>query len=178
MRLVATPQQTAGPFLAIGLQPLERRELVEPSRPGARRLGGTLLDGAGVGIPDGVVELWSASTASAEGLGAADRRPTWPEGFGRCLTGPAGEYCFVVAKPAGLPDAGAPHFEVIVFARGLLRSLRTRVYFPGEAANAADPVLSALDEPLRRTLVATDDGSGWRFDICLQGANETVFFGC
>jgi protocatechuate 3,4-dioxygenase alpha subunit len=74
----------------------------------------------------------------------------------------------------------APHLDVSVFARGLLDRVVTRVYFPDErAANEADPVLSAIGDPARRaTLVAQhgDQPGEFRFDIRLQGDNETVFF--
>ena len=103
--------------------------------------------------------------------------------FGRCPTEPDGTYRIVTLRPAPLPYGDgrteAPHLDVSVFARGLLDRVVTRIYFPDEeAANAADPVLSALPEPGRRdTLIATADGAGrFRFDIRLQGEGETVFF--
>ena len=103
--------------------------------------------------------------------------------FGRCPTEPDGGYRIVTLRPAALPYGDgrteAPHLDVSVFARGLLDRVVTRIYFPDEeAANAADPVLSALPEPARRgTLIATADGAGrFRFDIRLQGEGETVFF--
>ena len=66
---------------------------------------------------------------------------------------------------------------MLVFARGLLEHRRTRVYFPDEAdANAADEVLAALPDPGRATLVARGDDGALRFDIRLQGDEETVFF--
>ena len=80
---------------------------------------------------------------------------------------------FWLAKPEALPGE-APRLDVFVFARGLLRHQLTRVYFPGEAANGADPVLSGLDEDDRATLVAAEEDGALRFDIRMQG--ETVFF--
>ena len=88
-------------------------------------------------------------------------------------------------RPGPVPGRGnalqAPHIAVAVFARGLLKQLFTRVYFADQAANEADPVLASIDDPARRrTLIATrrDDAEAptYRFDIVLQGDNETVFF--
>jgi protocatechuate 3,4-dioxygenase alpha subunit len=71
----------------------------------------------------------------------------------------------------------APRFDVFVFARGLLRHQLTRIYFPDEAeANAGDPVLSALDEADRTTLLAEQGDGSLRFDVRLQGEQATVFF--
>jgi protocatechuate 3,4-dioxygenase alpha subunit len=67
---------------------------------------------------------------------------------------------------------------VSVFARGLLKRLVTRIYFPDEQeANATDPVLSSIeDQELRRTLIARNEGDALRFDIRLQGEGQTAFF--
>ena len=62
-----------------------------------------------------------------------------------------------------------------VFARGMLRRVVTRVYFDGVAENAADPLLTSLDAPRATTLVAVPEDDGYRFDVRLQGADETVF---
>jgi protocatechuate 3,4-dioxygenase alpha subunit len=204
---VPTPSQTVGPYLAIGLTPLERREVAGAEEPGATWLSGRLLDGAGGAVPDGVVELWCGGTAqggaaapgaaaptggaaAADGAAAAggaaatggDPEEFWPDGFGRCLTGPDGEFSFLVRKPASLEGPSgreAPHLELLVFARGLLRSLRTRCYFPDEAElNETDPVLGGIEPRRRATLLASAGNGGLRFDIRLQGEAETVFFGC
>ncbi|HTW98966.1 MAG TPA: protocatechuate 3,4-dioxygenase subunit alpha [Acidimicrobiales bacterium] len=176
MSLLPTASQTVGPYVAIVLASGERREIVEPSNPAALRLRGHLYDGAGAGVPDGLVELWYGP--EDPGPGANGSPPTWPAGFGRCLTGPDGGFSFVLTKPHAGSDAGAPHVEVLVFARGLLRSLRSRMYFPDEAGrNATDPVLGAVGEERRDTLVARSEGGELRFDIRLQGEHETVFFG-
>ena len=96
--------------------------------------------------------------------------------WGRSGTDAEGRFSFVVTKPDALPGQ-APRFDVFVFARGLLRHQLTRVHFPDEdAANAADPVLAALDEGSRTTLVAEREDGALRFDIRMQGERETVFF--
>jgi len=159
-----TPSQTVGPYLHIGL--LESRELVARDAPGAMRIHGVVLDGAGEPVPDALIELWDAFGA-----------------FGRSDTRADGHFELVAAKPASVPwpEGGlqAPHLDVGVFARGLLKRVVTRLYFPDEVeANAADPVLAAVHPARRETLVAVPDGPGAiRFDIRRQGEGETVFFG-
>jgi protocatechuate 3,4-dioxygenase alpha subunit len=106
------------------------------------------------------------------------------KGFGRCETDAEGRFSFRTVKPAGVPGPNgatqAPHIDVGVFARGILRRLFTRLYFEGEAANAKDPILALVPEDARATLIARrEGGSGepvYRFDIRLQGEGETVFF--
>lgn len=178
--LVPTPSQTIGPFLSIGVEPLARTEVVAPDTPGALRLAGSVFDGAGAPVPDAVVELWQAGPHGSLD-DPADCSPHW---FGRSLTGRDGSFVFTTVKPAPVPLTNgtlqAPHVELLVFARGLLRPLRTRAYFADEEeANRRDPVLLATPDPdRRRTLVAVDagDAAGFRFDIHLQGPHETVFF--
>jgi protocatechuate 3,4-dioxygenase alpha subunit len=181
-----TPSQTAGPYLSIGLlRDLIGSRVVDPSDPRAIVIRGVLLDGAGDPVPDGMVETWQAN---ADGRYAHDRDdradvPLEPgfSGFGRSGTAPDGRFEIVTVKPGRVPwpEGGeqAPHLEVGVLARGLLKRLATRMYFPDEAdANAADPVLSRLPEEARQTLVAVSDGEGLRFDIRLQGPGQTTFF--
>jgi protocatechuate 3,4-dioxygenase, alpha subunit len=152
-----TPSQTVGPYLHIGLP--EAAEAVPAGSPGSVRVRGQVLDGAGEPVPDALVELWEAG-------GLFARSDTRGEGFE-----------VVVSKPTPL-DGQAPHFAVSVFARGLLKRVVTRMYFPDEAAaNAADPVLAGVPEARRGTLVAVPEPDGsLRFEIRLQGDGETVFF--
>jgi protocatechuate 3,4-dioxygenase alpha subunit len=142
-----TPSQTIGPFFSFGLCKPETDGLVPG---GTQRIEGRVLDGAGAPVPDAMVEVWQADV-----------------GWARCGTDDEGRFAFVAAP--------APHLEVLVFARGLLKPVLTRMYFPGDAHDA-DPVLSALTEDDRATLVAGRDGEVLRFDVRLQGERQTVFF--
>jgi protocatechuate 3,4-dioxygenase, alpha subunit len=180
-----TPSQTVGPYLSISLHRLITPELVDPGDPRAVRIRGTLFDGAGEPVPDGMVEIWQANPAGRYAHPADDRTELELEegflGFGRCGTVLAGAFEFVTVKPGRVPwpEGGlqAPHLEVGVFARGLLKHAVTRLYFPDEVeANAADPVLSRLDGAARSTLVAVSEDGGLRFDIRLQGPGHTTFF--
>jgi protocatechuate 3,4-dioxygenase alpha subunit len=163
MTLPLTPSQTVGPFFRIGLAATIGSHVVGEGTPGAVRISGQVLDGAGEPVPDALIETWQA------------------EGAGRCPTDEEGHFAIVTSKPERNTVDGvvtdAPHLDVSVFARGLLTRLVTRMYFPDEeAANDADPVLRTLSSNERSTLVAVREDSGLRFDIHLQGARETVFF--
>jgi protocatechuate 3,4-dioxygenase alpha subunit len=181
-----TPSQTAGPYLSIGLlRELTTTALVDPDDPRAIRIRGRLLDGAGEGMPDGMVEIWQANSAGRYRHPADDRVEAPLEdgflGFGRSGTEDDGRFEFVTVKPGAVPWPGgglqAPHVVVGIFARGLLKRAVTRLYFPDEGeANAVDPILSGLDERARRTLIAAPDGDGLRFDVRLQGPSHTTFF--
>jgi protocatechuate 3,4-dioxygenase, alpha subunit len=158
--LPATPSQTAGPFFSIGMCADPMNELVPAGSAGAIEIRGRVIDGEGEPVPDAAVEVWD---------GSAGR-------FGRCGTGADGGYRFVAGRPGPAAEA-APHLAVLVFARGLLKPLLTRIYLPDEAeANAADPVLSALEPDERATLVARPADGGLAFDIRLQGDGQTTFF--
>jgi protocatechuate 3,4-dioxygenase alpha subunit len=181
-----TPSQTIGPFLHIEV-PYEGEEaLVRPNHSGAIRLLGTVFDGEGDVVDDALVEIWQAN-ASGRYAHPEDTREDVPleegfTGFGRCATDSEGRFEFLTVKPGPVPGPDgtpqAPHIDVSVFARGLLNRLVTRIYFPDEAeANAADPILSSIEDPSRRdTLVARAKDGGLRFDIHLQGERETTFF--
>jgi protocatechuate 3,4-dioxygenase, alpha subunit len=170
-----TPSQTAGPYLSIGLlRDLVPSALVDSAAPGAIRIRGRLLDGAGDGVVDGMIEIWQASPAGA--YGSDDFA-----GFGRAGTGEGGRFEFVTVKPGRVacPAGGlqAPHIAVGIFARGLLKRVVTRLYFPDEVeVNDADPVLSGLPPGRRESLVAIAEDGALRFDIRLQGSQETTFF--
>jgi protocatechuate 3,4-dioxygenase alpha subunit len=181
-----TPSQTIGPFFHEALLDRDRSELVSSGHPEAIEIRGTVYDGAGEAVPDAMVEIWQANQAGRYDHPADDREdPSIDEdfsGFGRSGTGMRGEFSFLTVKPGPVPGPDgrlqAPHVMVSVFARGLLKRLVTRIYFPDEEeANAVDPVLSSIeDEELRETLIAGDQGGALRFDIHLQGDRQTAFF--
>jgi protocatechuate 3,4-dioxygenase alpha subunit len=181
-----TPSQTVGPFLHLGLPWPDGPSVVPEGTAGAVRIAGMVIDGAAAPVPDAIVETWQADPDGRfahpdDPRGAATPRPAGFRGFGRCPTDAQGWYEILTVKPGPLPtpEGGleAPHLDVSVFCRGLLDRVVTRIYFPDEAeANAADPVLGSIEESRRQTLVARPDGARLRFDIHLQGADETVFF--
>lgn len=168
-----TPSQTIGPFFGFALPREGGERVVDPAAPGALRIEGQVVDGGGEPVPDALLEIWQAGPDGRYADGA---------GFARCGTDAEGVFHFVTVKPGRVraPDGRpqAPHLHVTVFARGLLRLLRTRMYFPDEEeANAADPVLAGIDDPpARATLVAREEDGILRFDVRLQGEGETVFF--
>jgi len=159
----ATPSQTVGPFFGFGLCVRPQHELVDPDRSDAVRIEGRVLDGAGEPVFDAMVEIWAADADGGHGDGF---------GWGRCGTDAEGRYTFVTVKPGG---AAAPFITVLVFARGLLKPLMTRVYFPAEPANDSDPLLAALTDAERAGLTAVAENGGMRFDIHLQGELQTTF---
>lgn len=172
MTLPATPSQTVGPFFSFALCEVDRSELVDASSEGAITLEGRVLDGAGDGVPDAMVEIWQAD---AEG----DFRPDF--GWGRCGTDESGRYRFVTVRPGAVAHAEgvlqAPHVTMSVYARGLLKPVHTRVYFAGDERNENDPVLGSIaDESYRESLLARGDGETFTFDVVLQGDRQTAFF--
>jgi protocatechuate 3,4-dioxygenase alpha subunit len=176
-----TPSQTVGPFFHYALPYDTGPRLVPEDAAGALRLSGVVLDGEGAPVPDALVEIWQAGPDGRfrEEPGMYDE-PTSFRGFGRCPTDAEGRYAFVTVKPAGVPTvdgaAQAPHIAMSVFARGTLRRAVTRVYFDDEhEANASDPLLRDLSEERAATMVATRADDGYRFDVRIQGDQETVF---
>ena len=189
-----TPSQTVGPYFAYGLTPqqygyplkeIASGRLADRGVEGERiRIEGRVFDGKGAPIPDAMIEIWQAD-ARGRYAHPADPRGSNADfrGFGRFATGtdPEFRFAFETVKPGATGDGQAPHVNVVVFMRGLLVHAFTRLYFSDEAvANASDPVLATVPEDRRRTLIAArHDGSTgvvYRFDIHMQGDDETVFF--
>jgi protocatechuate 3,4-dioxygenase alpha subunit len=189
-----TPSQTVGPFFAYGLTSNGQYDwndaftsnLVTPDASGERiRIEGQVFDGDGAVVPDCMIEIWQAD-AQGRFADPQDKRalPNAAfKGFGRCGTNPKGEFAFDTIKPGAVPGPDgkpqAPHILVAVFARGMLVQNYTRIYFDDEAANADDPVLALVPADRRATLIARRSQGGsasYRFDLRLQGDDETVFF--
>jgi protocatechuate 3,4-dioxygenase alpha subunit len=195
--LKESPSQTAGPYVHIGLLPnFSGLVGVYPTDLGAGMVNagtkgdriavhGIVYDGGGAPIRDCVIEVWQADAAGlypspVETRGAADPNFT---GWGRFAADiETGEFRFETVKPGPVPfpdgRTQAPHISFWIVARGINLGLNTRMYFSDEAeANAADPILNRIDFPPRReTLIGRREGANVRFDIHLQGPQETVFF--
>lgn len=197
--LKETPSQTAGPYVHIGLAPgaagfdIYKQELgwdiAGPNAAGERiRVEGRVIDGTGSPVKDVLIEVWQANAA---GIHAHPEHSGRVEegfrGWGRVITDfETGEWGFDTVKPGPAPGRNgskqAPHLNLWIVARGINIGLNTRLYFSDEAeANAADPVLNLIEwENRRATLVAVrGEREGkplYRFDIHLQGPQETVFF--
>ena len=184
-----TASQTIGPFGHIGLAWLAIDDLASPGVAGERIVvEGRVVDGDGKGVGDAVVEIWQAN-AGGRYAHPDDTQDTPLDpgfrGFGRVETDDDGRFAFTTIKPGRVPAAGgglqAPHLNVTIFMRGMLKHLFTRIYFPGNAANAEDPVLASVPAARRETLVAkpiAGRAGALRWDVTLQGAGETVFFDC
>ena len=169
-----TPSQTIGPFFHGSLRWPEC-ERVRFAETGEKiTLTGRLIDGAGETLGDSLIETWQLSPSGK--VPAAGKDDTYPQGYGRVETDKNGVYRIETLMP-GSADGGAPYIDVTVFARGLLKPLRTRVYLTDEARVRADPLLKPLaGTPRINTLIARREGSVFHWDIRLQGVGETVFF--
>ncbi len=190
MKLIPTASQTVGPFFAVGLT---RPELADLTHAGKAKgetivIEGQVRDGDGAPVPDAMLEIWQAN-AAGKYAHPEDRQEKPGDanfvGFGRAFTDRQGRYRFITIRPGAVPGRGnalqAPHIAMTVFARGLLKHLFTRIYFADlAAANEADPVLSAIDDPAARQTLLAKPANGtpltFRFDVVLQGDGETAFF--
>lgn len=180
-----TPSQTAGPYVHIGLLPdvagidVKHHGIADNTGLSGGTpivIKGVVRDGAGEIVKDALLEIWQA-----DGKGQFADGHT---GFARCHTDfETGEFRFDTIKPGSVAwsdgSPQAPHITLMIFARGINIHLQTRIYFADEVdANASDPVLNAVMDG-RETLLAKPDTSSnnsYRFDVCLQGKAETVFF--
>lgn len=190
-----TPSQTVGPYFAYGLTSNGKYDwndafsnnLVTSDTSGERvRIEGRVFDGDGQPMVDCMLEIWQADAQGRFSDPQDKRAPPNSsfKGFGRVGTDANGGYAFDTIKPGVVPDPDgkpqAPHLVLAVFARGMLLHLYTRIYFGGEAANADDPVLALVPIDRRATLIAQrancNPGTAYRFDIHMQGDDETVFF--
>jgi protocatechuate 3,4-dioxygenase alpha subunit len=188
MKLVPTASQTAGPFLHLGLTDKGSVGRIAGETAKGERVRITLCvrDGDGVPVSDAAIEVWQADAQGKyrhpEHGQPTDCDPAW-RGFGRLALDQHGSCVFESIKPGRVPGPDntmqAPHINVSIFARGLLKQLVTRIYFAGDKANVEDPVLALVPEARRETLLAHQHEShrgGWSFEIRLCGGGETVFF--
>jgi protocatechuate 3,4-dioxygenase alpha subunit len=185
MSLYATGQQTVGPYLHIGLDWLVTRNIAKAGVKGERvAIQGRLLDGDGMGVSDGLIEIWQANSQGKYAHPEDKQKKPLERGFrgfGRVPTDAKGGFRFTTIKPGSVPGPGgkpqAPHLVVSVFMRGLLKHLATRIYFPEEPGNQHDPVLKLVPAGRRSTLIARRKSRGvMEWNVILQGEGETVFF--
>jgi protocatechuate 3,4-dioxygenase, alpha subunit len=174
-RPVATGSQTVGPFFHFALTASPALGTMAPEGAAGERirLHVRVLDGDGAPVPDAMIEIYQADAGGAYG------RPPFT-GFGRLPTDEHGACVFQTVRPGAVPvGVQAPHVNVCVFARGLLRHLYTRIYFAGDVGLDSDPLMAVVPDDRRPTLVAAPIGGRqdeWEFTIRLQGEQETVFF--
>ncbi len=191
-RLHQTPSQTVGPFFAYGLVPTQYGYdlpslfgpvLAQPHAAGEHMvLTGRVFDGAGQAVVDALVEISHVDASGQPVTSVVGAQASGFTGFGRCGTGTLADqhYAFTTVKPGAI-HGQAPFINVCVTMRGLLLHTFTRIYFDDEAAaNSCDTVLASVPAARRVTLLAqrsnTPAGPVYRFDIHMQGAQETVFF--
>ena len=173
--LACTPGQTVGPFFQCALPYPGDSQLVSDAHADTVRLHGTVCDGVGDPVPDALIEVWQPGPDGrvVRQPGSLRRDGTTFTGWGRCATDAAGHYRSSTLTP-GAPAGRAAFFALTVFARGLLNRLFTRAYLP-PADLDVDKLLGGLDPARRKTLICIAETGGYRFDIHLQGARETVF---
>src|SRR6185437_13474789 len=182
-----TASHTVGPFFHLGLDALVVTNLAGSDTPGERiMLQGSVVDGDGMPVSDALIEIWQADSRGVYAPSEDTRSVPGASGFtgfGRTPTGADGSFTFTTIKPGPVPGLGnslqAPHIVVLVFMRGLLKHLVTRMYFPDDPRNEADPILALVPPDRRPTLIAQPldgDPGVLRWNIILQGLNETVFF--
>jgi len=178
-RLIPAGSQTVGPFFSIGLDYLiDRAPVLHADKAGRIEVRGRVLDRDGTPVPDAVLEFWSPRLTVS-----TPDQDQYPSGFRRTATDINGNFAVAAMRPAAAPlEDGrmqAPHMLVLVFARGLLRHLLTRVYFENEPGNTADTVLKEIPAERRATLIARLENhqtNSYQWDVRLQGQDETVFF--
>lgn len=181
--MTTTPSQTVGPFFSIGLSHMACASACGQQATGKPiQVAGSLFDGVGNPVPDAVLELWQADSTGnlveldvAPGIGF--------RGFARVPTDSTGKFQIRTIHPGTVKTLDgrdqAPHIVVLLFMRGLLMHLMTRIYFAGDERNATDPILSLVDNERTSTLLAQPmEGApgNYHWDIHLQGDKETVFF--
>jgi protocatechuate 3,4-dioxygenase, alpha subunit len=192
MDFVPTSSQTAGPYFHLGMTDMRSvPRIAGPQTKGERVwLTCSVLDGDDAPVSDAMIEIWQADAEGrynhpdhSRNEAEAQRGDSSWLGFGRMPTAPDGSCEFETVKPGRVPGIGnqaqAPHLNIAIFARGLLKQLYTRIYFAGDLSNSEDPVMALVPSSRRETLIAQPDPAQpghWHFDIHLQGELETVFF--
>jgi protocatechuate 3,4-dioxygenase, alpha subunit len=175
-----TPSQTVGPFFARELLWSDGGKVLFPGHGDRITLTGRVFDGDGAPIVDALFETWQADAAGKFPSGGDGARPC---GYGRVSTDTDGRYVIETVLPGSFRGPGgetyAPQISVMIFARGLLKAVSTRVFLAALDAIKDDPLARAIGDPHRlRTLIATRDPGDpkvYRWDVRLRGPDEAVF---
>jgi protocatechuate 3,4-dioxygenase, alpha subunit len=164
--------QTIGPFWHNGLKWAQGNRSIFASGNDAITLFGQVYDGDGQPMTDAMLEFYVGGKSGAfSGEMGSDGRGV---GFVRTPTDHQGIYRIHIAAPK---ENGFLH--VMIFARGLLTHVYTRVFFADSAADVVgDSAFDAANAAGRGdTLLASrTSGNAFVWDIRLQGEKETVFF--
>ncbi|MBV8450600.1 MAG: protocatechuate 3,4-dioxygenase subunit alpha [Hyphomicrobiales bacterium] len=179
---------TVGPFFHAVLPWKDGGVMAGPETKGEPiTILGRVLDAEENPINDALIELWQANAGGKynhpEDTQSGEIDPSF-QGFGRVAADAEGSFTVKTIKPGPVRGLGnswqAPHIQISVFARGVLKRLVTRLYFEGGPGNEHDPVLALIeDEERRETLMAKPDpkeSGRWHFTLRLGGPRETVFF--
>jgi len=184
MKLTPSGSQTVGPFFRIGLEHLYARDTESTDNAEKVTIRGKVLDADGNPVPDAMLEVWHASKGGLYNALQSDSSHR-PACFTRIATDDNGTFRFTIVRLGPVACAAqsqqAPHIAILVFARGLLRHLTTRMYFPDDPANDSDPVMQLIPPERRHTLIAQQNANSpgsFEWNVVLQGQDETVFFAC
>jgi protocatechuate 3,4-dioxygenase alpha subunit len=190
--LQQTPSQTVGPYFAYGLCPqqydfdfksLFTNVLADMEAAGEHiTIVGQVFDGDGKVVGDAMIEMSQVDSNGHYPESREEILKTGFQGFARVGTGTDPHKRFIVetVKPGRANPDEAPHIDVILTMRGMLLHTFTRIYFEDEVqANEQDAVLASVPAKRRDTLIArrvAGTANVYRFDIHMQGDQETVFF--
>ena len=181
--MIPTGEATIGPFFPPRFVDAGANDLTQFAGRKAQgeviEISGCVRQEDGAALDNLVLEIWQAD---AKGVYRHPADPRHAEadadflGWGRAATDKEGNYAFRTVRP-GAPAGRAPHVNFMLMFSGLMRILKTAMYFPGEQANDADPVLAAVPAARRALLIAREEAPGrYRFDLKLRGTHETPFF--
>ena len=175
MTFAPTGEATLGPFFppryvdegASDLTTFEgRRAKGEPIV-----ISGRVVQEDGAPLDNLVIEIWQAD---ARGIYRHPADPRHAEadpdflGWGRAATDKDGRYRFRTIMP-GAPEGRAPHINFMIMYSGLMRILKTTLFFDF----SSDPVLFSVPRERQELLIAKGK---YEFNIRLRGENETPFF--
>ena len=173
--MIPTGEATLGPFFPPRYVDAGANDLTSFDGRKAKgepiEIHGHVLQEDGTALENLIVEVWQPDA------GGIFRHPADPRhaqadpnflGWGRAATDAQGNYRFKTIRP-GAPAGRAPHINFMVMFSGLMRILKTTMFFEDEK----DPVLMAVPAARRSLLIAKGN---YEFNIRLRGEDETPFF--